>query len=391
MDLSKEALQLHKKLRGKIEIQTKIPVKSLELLTLLYTPGVAEVSKEIFKNKELAYDYTSKWNTIAIITDGSRVLGLGNIGPEAALPVMEGKSILFKYFGNVDAFPICLATQETEKIVDVIKSITPAFGGINIEDIDAPRCFEVMEKLTKELDIPIFHDDQHGTGIVALAGLMNSLKVVGKKSKDVKIVIAGSGSAGYGITKIFLANGIENIILLDSKGIIYGGRKENMNKYKEELAKETNKEMLTGDLRSAIKDSDVFIGVSGIPNMLKGDMIKLMQDDAIIFALTNPTPEIFPDDAKKAGAKIVATGRSDFPNQLNNVLAFPGVFRGALDVRAREINEEMRISAAHALISFVKDPNENKILPEATDRDVSKAVARAVVNAAIKTKVNRKI
>lgn len=375
-----EALELHKKIRGKIEIAVKVPVETEKDLALVYTPGVAEVSKEIAKSREKVFDYTAKWNTIAIVTDGSRVLGLGNIGPEAALPVMEGKAALFKKYGDVDAIPICLSTQDTEKIIETIKYISPGFGGINLEDIDSPKVFEIRERLKSELDIPIFHDDWDGTGIVVLAALINALKIVGKKLNEISVAIAGAGSAGFGITEILLKAGVKNIIVTDSKGIIYRGRKEGINKYKEELARTTNPENKSGTLEEAMKNSDLFIGVSAISNLINKEMIRKMSSDAIVFALSNPDPEILPNEALDAGARIVATGRSDFPNQVNNLLVFPGIFRGILDVREKEITNNAKIAVANAIAGLV-DRNklsEDYILPKATDKNVAREVAKVV-------------
>ena len=378
--LLKKALELHKKFRGKIEIAVKVPVKTEKDLALVYTPGVAEVSKEIAKCREKVFDYTAKWNTIAIVTDGSRVLGLGNIGAEAALPVMEGKSALFKEYGDVDAIPICLSTQDTEKIIETIKYISPVFGGINLEDIDSPKVFEIREKLKSELDIPIFHDDRDGTSIVVLAALINALKIVGKRLNEISVAIAGAGSAGFGITEILLKAGVKNIIVTDSKGIIYRGRKEGMNKYKEELARTTNPENKSGTLEEAMKNSDVFIGVSAISNLINKEMIRKMSSDAIVFALSNPDPEILPDEALDAGARIVATGRSDFPNQVNNLLIFPGIFRGILDVREKEITDNAKIAVANAIAGLVDENklNEDYILPKVTDKNVAREVAKVV-------------
>ncbi len=375
-----EALELHKKIRGKIEIAVKVPVETEKDLALIYTPGVAEVSEEIAKSREKVFDYTAKWNTIAIVTDGSRVLGLGNIGPEAALPVMEGKAALFKKYGDVDAIPICLSTQDTEKIIETIKYISPGFGGINLEDIDSPKVFEIRERLKSELDIPIFHDDWDGTGIVVLAALINALEIVGKKLNEISIAIAGAGSAGFGITEILLKAGAKNIIVTDSKGIIYRGRKEGMNKYKEELAKITNPENKSGTLEEAMKNSDLFIGVSAISNLINKEMIRKMSSDAIVFALSNPDPEILPNEALDAGARIVATGRSDFPNQVNNLLVFPGIFRGILDVREKEINNNAKIAVANAIAGLVdRDKlSEDYILPKATNKNVAREVAKVV-------------
>lgn len=385
MNLAKEALELHKKLKGKIEIKSKHPVLTKEILSLLYTPGVAEVSREIAKHKEKVYEYTSKWNTVAIVTDGSRVLGLGNIGPEAALPVMEGKTILFKLFGQVDAFPLCLNTQKAEEIVEIIKNISPSFGGINLEDIDSPKCFEIVDRLNGSLDIPVYHDDQHGSGIVVAAGVINSLKVVGKKLSEARVVIAGAGSAGYGTAMMLHAIGIKNILAVDSKGIIHSGRND-LNKYKQKLASISNKGHLEGSLSNALDGADVLIGASGIAGLFKNEMIGKMSDDAIVFALTNPTPEIMPEDAKDAA--IIATGRSDYPNQINNVLAFPAVMRGLLDVRAKMVNDEILIASTYALVDIVKDElRMDYVIPLPTDERILPAVSKAVRDAAIKTGV----
>jgi len=381
MSLDKQAIKLHKKLRGKIEIQSKIAVNQKNL-SLLYTPGVAAVSRLIFKNKKLAFDYTSKWNSVAIVTDGSRVLGLGNIGPEASLPVMEGKSLLFKVFGGVNAYPLPVATQRVNEIVSLVKWIEPNFGGVNLEDIEAPRCFEVEERLEKELNIPVFHDDQHGTAIVTLAALINALKLVKKDFVDIKIVIAGAGAAGLGIVRLLRYYNLKDIIVVDSYGAIYKGRKSNMNRYKEEIAKYTNKEDVEGDLQSALINADVFIGVSGVAGLLKPKDIRLMNKKPIVFPLTNPNPEIMPADAKKGGAYVIGTGRSDFPNQINNSLVFPGIFRGALDVRAKKINDKMKLAAAYAIAKMVKKPTTKNILPHTIDKRVVKVVASAVKNAA---------
>ena len=387
MTLAKEALNLHKKLRGKIEITSKHPVLTKEILSLLYTPGVAEVSKEIAKNKEKVYEYTSKWNTVAIITDGSRVLGLGNIGPEAALPVMEGKAILFKLFGKVDAFPLCLSTQKAEEIIEIVKNISPSFGGINLEDIDSPKCFEIFDALNGVMDIPIYHDDQHGSGMVAAAALINSLKIVGKKLNEVKVVVVGAGSAGYGIVTLLNAVGVKNILILDSNGIINSGRND-LNKYKQKLVQITNKGNAKGNLIDAINGADVLIGASGIAGLIKNDMIKKMDRDPVVFALTNPDPEIMPEEAKDAA--IIATGRSDYPNQINNVLVFPAVMRGLLDVRAKSINDEILVAGTYALADVIKDElRKDYILPSPTDERILPAVSKAIKEAAIKTGVAR--
>jgi len=388
MNYAEESLKMHRQKKGKLEIASKVPLATKDDMSTAYTPGVAAPCMEIARDRNKVYEFTIKQNSVAVVTDGSAVLGLGNIGPEAGLPVMEGKAILFKKFGNVDAYPICLASQDTDKIVEAVKMIAPGFGGINLEDISAPRCFEVEERLKKELDIPVFHDDQHGTAIVVLAGLMNALNVVGKRMEDVGIVISGAGAAGMSIAKLLLACGAENIAMTDTAGVICEGRKENMNCAKEEIAKRTNRKKITGTVADALKGADVLIGVSG-PNTVTKEMIQTMNKDAIVFAMANPVPEIMPDDAKAGGARIVATGRSDFPNQINNVLAFPGIFRGALDVRASDINEEMKHAAAHALAGLVTNPNEEKIIPSPFDSGVAEAVASAVAEAARKSGVAR--
>lgn len=386
MTLEQDSLKLHKEKKGKIEIKSKVPLKDKRDLSLAYTPGVAEPCMEIHRDIKKAYEYTSKQNMVAVVSDGSAVLGLGNIGPEAALPVMEGKAILFKEFGGVDAFPICLATQDAEKIIEAVKLIAPSFGGINLEDISAPRCFEIESRLKKELDIPVFHDDQHGTAVVVLAALRNALKLVDKKIGNVKIAVNGAGAGGIAVTKILLSAGAKNIILCDTKGLIYEGR-ENLNFAKEEIAKLTNRKKVSGSLADAMKGADVFVGVS-VPGTVSKEMISSMSGDSIVFAMANPIPEIFPDSAKQAGAGIVATGRSDFPNQINNVLAFPGIFRGALDVRARDINEEMKLAASEALASLI-EPKEDYIIPSPFEKKVPKAVAEAVAKAARSSGVAR--
>jgi len=388
MDYKQESLKLHESLKGKLAILPKIKVKTRDDLSIAYTPGVAQPCIEIAKNKDLIYKYSPKGNAVAVVTDGSAVLGLGNIGPEAGYPVMEGKSLLFKEFGNIDSYPICVASQEVEDIVKVVKLISPGFGGINLEDISAPRCFEVEARLKKELDIPVFHDDQHGTAIVVLAGLLNAIKLAGKENSKVKIVISGAGAAGMSITKLLIKAGVGgNIILLDSKGAIYKGRTDGMNSYKENIAKITNKNLEKGKISEVIVGADIFIGVSQ-PNIMTESDIKAMNSKPIVFAMANPDPEIRPDVAIKAGVFIMATGRSDFPNQVNNVLAFPGIFRGALDVRAKDINDEMKLAAAYAIANFVKDPSPNKIIPSVFDGVVS-VVAPAVMAAARKTGVAR--
>lgn len=383
MGIKEDALELHKKLRGKIEIKSKYTVKSLQDLTLLYTPGVAAASMEIFKNKEAAYEYTSKWNTIAIVTDGSRVLGLGDIGPEAALPVMEGKALLFKLYGDVDAIPICLSTQDTNEIINIVKKISPTFGAINIEDIDSPRCFEIVDRLEQELDIPVFHDDQHGTAIVTLAALLNALRIVKKNLDEIEIIVAGAGAAGTGVTKMLLKAGARNVIVTDSKGAIYEGRTENMTPYKDEISRITNPDKLQGNLEDVVKDSDVLIGLTGKQNSITKEMIKSMSNDAIVFALTNPEPDINPKDAKDAGARITATGRSDYPNQINNSLVFPALFRAVFDARAKKITDKMKLAAAYALSDYIPKNklSEDYIIPTMIDKGVKEKIVEAVSKA----------
>ncbi|MBR4993921.1 MAG: NAD-dependent malic enzyme [Lachnospiraceae bacterium] len=378
MDNKELALKLHEEWNGKIETVAKSKVKSREDLALAYTPGVAEPCKVIAEDKEAAYKYTMKANTIAVVSDGSAVLGLGNIGPHAAMPVMEGKAVLFKEFGGVNAVPICLDTQDTEEIIKAVTYLAPGFGGINLEDISAPRCFEIETRLKETLDIPVFHDDQHGTAIVVLAGIINSLRIIKKEVADCKIVVNGAGSAGIAITKLLLNYGFKNIMLCDRTGIIYKGR-EGLNSAKEEIANITNPENIKGDLKEAVKGSDIFVGVSA-PGVLTGDMVRTMNKDAIIFAMANPVPEIMPDEAKAAGARIVGTGRSDFPNQINNVVAFPGIFKGALEGRAKQITEEMKMAAALAIAGLVSDEelNEDNIMPEPFNPKVAIAVSEAV-------------
>lgn len=382
MNYFEESLKLHEKNRGKIEVVSKVKVNTREDLSLAYTPGVAEPCRKIHENEENVYKYTSKGNIVAVVTDGTAVLGLGDIGPKAGLPVMEGKAILFKEFAGVDAFPICLDTKDVDEIVKTVKMIAPGLGGINLEDIGAPRCFEVEEKLKKELDIPVFHDDQHGTAIVVLAGIVNALKVVNKKIEDIKVVVNGAGAAGTAISMLLLSSGVKNLIAVDKVGILYKGI-ENVDDAKKELAKITNPENIKGTLADAMAGADVFIGVSA-PGIVSQDMVRSMNKDSILFAMANPTPEIMPDEAKAAGARVVGTGRSDFPNQVNNVLAFPGIFRGALDVRAKEINEQMKLAAAYAIASMIKeeDLNENNVIPNALDRTVAANVAEAIKKAA---------
>ena len=389
MDYAKESLRKHYEWKGKIEVNATVPVATKEDLALAYTPGVAAPCLEIKKDISKGYELTRRHNLCAVITDGSAVLGLGNIGPEAGMPVMEGKCVLFKAFGDVDAFPLCVKTQDVDEFVDTVYNISGSFGGINLEDISAPRCFEIERKLKQKCDIPVFHDDQHGTAVVTLAGLTNALKVVGKRREDVKVVTSGAGAAGTAIVKLLLSAGFKNITMTDIHGIIYKGRPEN-DWSNEEMAAVTNPLSLKGCLATAIEGADIFIGVSA-PGVLKPQMVKRMNRDAIIFACANPTPEIMPEEAKAAGARIVSTGRSDYPNQINNVLVFPGMFRGAFDVRAREINEEMKMAAANALASLISDDelSEDYIIPKAFDPRVGASVAAAVAQAARNTGVAR--
>lgn len=390
MDYAKESLRLHKEWKGKLEVVTRVPVANKDDLSLAYTPGVAQPCLEIQKNIDASYELTRRWNMCLVVTDGSAVLGLGDIGPEAGMPVMEGKCVLFKAFGDVDAFPLCIKSHDVDEIVNTIYLISGSFGGVNLEDISAPRCFEIEKKLKEKCDIPIFHDDQHGTAIITLAGLTNALKVVGKKKEEVHVVMNGAGAAAISIARLLLKAGIKNITLCDRKGAIYEGRPEGMNPVKDEMSKVTNLEHKAGSLADMLKGADVFIGVSA-PGAVTVDMVKTMAKDAIIFACANPTPEIFPDDAKVGGAKVIATGRSDYPNQINNVLAFPGVFRGAFDVRAKDINDEMKIAAAEALAGLITDEelSPDYIIPKAFDKRVGPAVAKAVAEAAKKTGVAR--
>ena len=381
-EISQKSLELHYALRGKIEVVSRRHVESREDLSLLYTPGVAQPCREIQADYNKSFDLTRRSNLVAVITDGSAVLGLGDIGPEAGMPVMEGKCVLFKAFGDVDAFPLCVKTKDVDEFVNAVYLISGSFGGINLEDIAAPRCFEIERKLKEKCDIPIFHDDQHGTALITLAGLLNALKVVGKKKEDVKIVTSGAGAAAIAIVKLLLSAGFKNIVMTDRTGAIYQGR-EGLNWIKKEMAEVTNLQKETGKLVDVIKGADVFIGVSA-PGTLTTEMVKTMAKDAIVFACANPTPEIFPEDAKAGGAAVVSTGRSDYPNQINNVLAFPGIFRGAFDVRASDINEEMKMAAANALASLVSDEelNADYIIPAAFDKRVGPAVAKAVAEAA---------
>ena len=386
-----QSLKFHEEMRGKIEVISRVKVETSLDLSLAYTPGVAQPCLEIEKDPDKAYLYTRKWNTIAVVSDGTAVLGLGDIGALASLPVMEGKCVLFKCFGDVDAFPIVINTKNVDEIVETIARISPSFGGINLEDISAPRCFEVERRLKEMLDIPVFHDDQHGTAIVTLAGLINALKIVNKKLSDLKVVVSGAGAAGTSVTKLLISSGVKNIIICDRKGAIHRGI-EGLDFSKKELSEITNPDNISGKLIDVIKGADVFIGVSA-PGALTEGMVRTMNKDAIIFAMANPTPEIFPDEARRGGARVIGTGRSDFPNQVNNVLAFPGIFRGALDVRASDINEEMKVAAAYAIANSIPEDeiNEDNIIPKAFDPNVKKNVTEAVKAAAIKSGVARLI
>ena len=383
MDYAKVSLEKHFEWKGKIRVESAVEVKDKESLSLAYTPGVAEPCLEIAKDIDKSYELTRRWNMCLVATDGSAVLGLGDIGPEAGMPVMEGKCVLFKAFGDVDAVPLCIKSKNVDEIVNTIYLISGSFGGVNLEDISAPRCFEIEKRLREKCDIPIFHDDQHGTAVITLAGLKNALRLTGRKKENVKVVINGAGAAAIAIARLLIAYGMSDILLCDRLGAIYEGRAEGMNPIKEEMAKVTNRRKLEGSLKDVLVGSDIFIGVSA-PNVLTGDMVAGMNPDPIIFACANPTPEIFPEDALAAGAKIVATGRSDYPNQINNVLAFPGIFRGCFDVRAKEINDEMKFAAAEALSSLISDDelSEDYIIPRAFDPRVGKAVAKAVAKAA---------
>ena len=383
MNYAEESLKKHYEWKGKLEMTARVPADNSEALSLAYTPGVAQPCLEIQKDINKSYELTRRWNTVAVVTDGTAVLGLGDIGPEAGMPVMEGKCVLFKAFGDVDAIPLCVRSKEVDDIVNTVALLAGSFGGVNLEDIAAPRCFEIEKKLKERCDIPIFHDDQHGTAVVTLAGLTNALKVVGKDISKIKLVVNGAGAAAIAVTKLLVSAGLKNVILCDRKGAIYEGRSENMNPVKEEIAKITNSKHEKGTLADIIRGADAFIGVSA-PGVLTADMVKTMNKDAIIFACANPTPEIFPEEAKNAGARVVSTGRSDYPNQVNNVLAFPGIFRGALDVRASDINDDMKIAAAKAIAGLISDAdlNEDYILPPAFDPRVKDAVADAVKKAA---------
>ncbi|HEY8805298.1 MAG TPA: malic enzyme-like NAD(P)-binding protein [Clostridium sp.] len=389
MNIKEEAMVCHKEWRGKIEVISRVPVQSKKDLSIAYTPGVAEPCLEINKNIDLSYELTRRWNLVGVITDGSAVLGLGNIGPEAGMPVMEGKCVLFKAFGDVDAFPLCIRSNDVDDIVKTVSLLQGSFGGINLEDISGPRCFEIERKLKEVCDIPIFHDDQHGTAVVVCSGIINALKLVKKEMKDIMVVVNGSGAAGIAVTKLLMSMGVQTAILLDRKGAIYDGR-ENLGGEKTLMSKVTNKEKIKGQLKDVIVGADVFIGVSDA-NLVSQDMVKTMAKDAIIFAMANPNPEILPDLAKEAGARVVGTGRSDYPNQINNLLAFPGIFRGALDVRASDINDEMKIAAANALASLVSDEelSEDFVIPLPFDPRVAKVVAEAVMEAARKSGVAR--
>ncbi len=389
MDYNAASLKMHEEAKGKLEVALKVDLETKDDLSTAYTPGVAEPCRKIAENPADAYKYTLKQNTVAVVSDGTAVLGLGDIGPLAAIPVMEGKSVLFKKFGNVDAFPICLDTKDTEEIIETVKRLAPSFGGINLEDISAPRCFEIEARLKEELDIPVFHDDQHGTAIVVAAGLTNALKLIGKKWEDCSAVISGAGSAGISICKLIQSFGIGNVVLVDSKGALVEGDPR-LNPAKQEIAKVTNKDKESGSLADVIKGKDIFIGVSA-PGLVTADMVRSMASDPIVFAMANPTPEIMPDEAKEGGARIVATGRSDFPNQINNVLVFPGIFRGALDARARAITEPMKEAAARAIASIVTDEelNEEYIIPDAFNEKVAKAVAKAVADEAVRSGISK--
>ncbi|MGI6677668.1 MAG: NAD(P)-dependent malic enzyme [Dehalobacterium sp.] len=388
MDIFQESLQFHEEKKGKIEVTPLAPVTNEKELSLAYTPGVSEPCRVISKDVRAVNKYTRRWNMVAIVSDGTAVLGLGDIGPEAGLPVMEGKAVLFKAFGGVDAFPLCINTKDVNEIVEFVKRLEPTFAGVNLEDISAPRCFEIEQRLKKETKMAIFHDDQHGTAIVCMAGLINALKIVQKKLEEIKVVTCGAGAAGIAIIKLLMSMGVKNVIMCDRHGAIYEGRKEGMNQEKEEIARVTNRDMVKGSLADAFKGADVFIGVSG-PGLVTKEMITAMNPGAIVMAMANPTPEIMPDEAKEAGAAIVCTGRSDFPNQVNNVLAFPGLFRGALDAEASDINENMKIAAAYAIASQISEDelSPDYVIPKAFNPEVGPAVAKAVAQAAMESGV----
>ncbi|MCM3726651.1 NAD-dependent malic enzyme [Neobacillus cucumis] len=390
--LRDEALQMHREHQGKLAVTSKVPLQNAKDLSLAYSPGVAEPCLDIYEDESKVYDYTMKGNLVAVVSNGTAVLGLGNIGPKAAMPVMEGKAVLFKSFANVDAFPICLDTTDTKEIVEAVKLLEPTFGGINLEDIAAPQCFEIEAQLQKICDIPVFHDDQHGTAIVTAAGLINALKLAYKKLEDIRVVVNGSGAAGVAIVKLLLRMGVKDVILCDTQGVIYKGRPFGMNEFKKEMAEVTNKEQKQGMLADALVGADVFVGVSAAGAVTK-EMVRTMKRDPIIFAMANPVPEIMPEEAKQAGALVVGTGRSDYPNQINNVLAFPGIFRGALDVRAKEINEEMKIAAVHAIAGLIleEELNADYVIPNPFDLRVAVHVADAVASTAVKTGVSRRI
>ena len=390
--LREEALKMHKENQGKLGVHSKVPLRNAEDLSLAYSPGVAEPCMDIYEDESKVYDYTMKGNLVAIVSNGTAVLGLGNIGPKAAMPVMEGKAVLFKSFADVDAFPLCLDTTDLDKVVETVKLLEPTFGGVNLEDIKAPECFEIEERLKKLCNIPIFHDDQHGTAIVTAAGLLNALKLANKKIEEIRIVANGAGSAGVAIVKLLIKMGVKDVILCDTKGIIYEGRPAGMNSFKEEMAMITNKEQKQGSLADAMVGADVFVGVSA-PGAVTKEMIRSMNPDSIIFAMANPVPEIMPEEAAEAGALVVGTGRSDFPNQVNNVLAFPGIFRGALDVQAKQINDEMKLAAVYAIAGLIEaeELHAEYVIPNAFDPRVAAYVAAAVANAAMETGVARKI
>jgi malate dehydrogenase (oxaloacetate-decarboxylating) len=389
-NLREAALQMHRENQGKLAVHSKVAVKNAQDLSLAYSPGVAEPCKEIFEDESKVYEYTMKGNLVAVVSDGTAVLGLGNIGPEAAMPVMEGKAVLFKNFAGVDAFPICLSSSDVEKVIETVKMMAPSFGGVNLEDIAAPQCFEIEERLKQECSIPVFHDDQHGTAIVTAAGLLNALKIVDKQMDQIRVVVNGAGAAGIAIIKLLSHLGVQDILLCDTKGIIFEGRPYGMNPIKDQMAKLTNLEKKEGQLADAVNGADVFVGVS-VKGALTKDLVKSMNRDPIIFAMANPDPEIMPEEAKEAGARVVGTGRSDFPNQVNNVLAFPGIFRGALDVRAEQINEAMKVAAVYAIADLVDrdELNENYVIPNPFDPRVAPEVAAAVAKAAMESGVAR--